>query len=170
MVFHSAENFTKDTYSLNVLAQLLGQGKKSPLYKVLVREQKLTSAVNVSNNALELTGRFRINITANPSTSLNEVEKGIFEAFSRFETEKFTASDLERIKAKLETDFYNTISSVMYKSYMLGFYNEIAGSPDYLMEELKMMKSVSAEDVWNVYNKYIKGKNYVAPALFQKDR
>ena len=168
MVFPSAENFTKDTYSLNVLAQLLGQGKKSPLYKVLVREKKLTSAVNVNNNALELTGRFRINITANPSTSLNDVEKGIFEAFSRFETEKFTASDLERIKAKLETDFYNSISSVMYKSFMLGYYNEIAGSPDYLMEDLKMMKNVTSEDVWDVYNRYIKGKNYVATSFVPK--
>jgi len=168
IVFPTVQQFTKDSYSLNVLAQLLGLGKKSPLYKVLVKEKKLTSAVNAYNSSLELTGRFRISVTANPSTSLDDVEKGIFEAFSRFETEKFTASDLDRIKAKLETDFYNTISSILYKSYMLGYYNEMAGSPDYITEDLEKMKSVTAEDVWDVYNRYIKGRNYIATSFVPK--
>lgn len=161
MVYPTCENFTKDAYSLNILAQLLGQGKKAPLYKVLVREKKLTSAVTVNNNALELTGHFRINVTANPNTSLAEVEKAVFEAFTRFEEEKFTANDLVRIKAKLETDFFNTISSILYKSFMLGYYNEMAGSPEFLSEELEMIKNVTAEDVWDVYNRYIKNRNYV---------
>lgn len=168
MVYPTNQHFTKDAYSLDVLAQLLGQGKKSPLYKVLVKDKKLTSSVRSYNSALELTGRFQIIITANPSTSLSDVEKGIFEALSKFETEKFTENDLERIKAKLETDFYNNISSIMNKSFNLAFYNEEAGSPDYLLQELDMMKAVTIEDVWDVYNRYIKGKNYVATSFVPK--
>lgn len=168
MVFPTNQQYTKDAYSLDVLAQLLGEGKKSPLYKVLVKDKKLTSAVTSYNNALELTGRFRIDITANPSTSLDDVEKGIVEAFTKFETDKFTVSDLERVKAKLETDFYNTISSILYKSYLLGIYNEEAGSPDYIVEQMNRMKSVASEDVWDVYNRYIKGKNYVATSFVPK--
>jgi zinc protease len=168
MVFPTCENFTRDSYSLNVLAQLLGQGKKSPLHQVLVREKQLTSAVTAANQALELTGNLRISITAKPDTSLNEVEKGIFEAFSRFRKEGFTEKDLERIKARLETEFYNTISSVLFKSFMLAFYNVMAGSPDYLISELDRMKSVTAEDVWDVYNRYIEGKNYVATSFVPK--
>ncbi|HOF20843.1 MAG TPA: insulinase family protein, partial [Bacteroidales bacterium] len=168
MVFPTCENFTRDSYSLNVLAQLLGQGKKSPLHQVLVREKQLTSAVTAANQALELTGNLRISITAKPDTSLNEVEKGIFEAFSRFRKEGFTEKDLERIKARLETEFYNTISSVLFKSFMLAFYDVMAGSPDYLISELDRMKSVTAEDVWDVYNRYIEGKNYVATSFVPK--
>ncbi|NLA50055.1 MAG: insulinase family protein [Bacteroidales bacterium] len=168
MVFPTSENFSRDSYSLNVLSQLLGQGKKSPLHKVLVREKQLTSAVSVNNQALELTGNFRISITAKPDTSLAEVEKGIFEAFSTFGEEGFTENDLERIKARLETEFYNTISSVLFKSFMLAFYDVMAGSPDYLISELDRMKSVTAEDVWEVYNRYIRGKNYVATSFVPK--
>ena len=168
MVFPTNQQFTKDSYSLDVLAQLLGQGKKSPLYKVLVKEKKLTSNVRSFNQALELTGNFQINITANPSTSLNDVEKAVFESFTRFETDKFTEKDLERIKAKLETDFYRTISSVMYKSFMLAMYSEYAGSPDFGLKELEMMKNVTMDDVWDVYSRYIKGKNYVATSFVPK--
>jgi len=168
MVFPVGEQFTKDSYSLDVLAQLLGVGRKSPLYKVLVKEKKLTSNVRIYNQSQELAGQFEISITANPSTSLDEVEKAIFESFARFETEKFTEKDLERIKAGLETNFYNMLSSVMYKSFMLAIYSEFAGSPDFMTEELEMMQNVTMDDVWDVYNRYIKGKNYVATSFVPK--
>jgi zinc protease len=168
MVYPVCQQFTKDSYSLDVLARLLGEGKKSPLYKVLVKEKKLTSNVRAYNQSLELAGQFEISVTANPSTSLNDVEKGIFEAFNRFETDKFTERDLERIKAGLETNFYRTMSSVMYKSFMLALYDAFAGSPDFMLKELEMMKGVTMDDVWDVYNRYIKGKNYVATSFVPK--
>jgi zinc protease len=168
MVFPTAQQFSKDAYAMDVLGQLLGDGKKSPLYKVLVKDKKLTSSVASYNSSMELTGHLNITVTANPETSLDEVEKAIFEAFNKFETEKFTENDLIRIKATLETDFYNRISSILYKSYMLAYYSAMAGSPDYLVQELDKMKSVTSQDVWDVYNKYIKGKNYVATSFVPK--
>lgn len=168
MVYSTPEQFTKDAYSLDVLAQLLGQGKKSPFYKVLVKDKKLTSSVNVFNQAQELAGTFRIMVTANPSTNLTDVEKAIFEAYNMFETEGFTEKDLQRIKARLETDFYNTISSVMYKSFMLAIYSEYAGSPAYITKDLEMTMAVTMDDVWDVYNRYIKGKNYIATSFVPK--
>ncbi len=168
MVIPTCEQYTKDAYSLDALAQLLGMGKKSPLYKVLVKEKKLTSNVNAYNNAQEIAGDFQISVTANPSTSLNDVEQAIFEAFQRFETEKFTERDLERIKAGLETNFYRMLSSIMYKSFMLAMYSEYAGSPDYITEELEMIQKVSMDDVWDVYNRYIMGKNFVATSFVPK--
>jgi zinc protease len=168
MVYPTNEQYTKDSYSLDVLAQLLGQGKKSPLYKVLVKEKKLTSNVRSYNQSQELTGQFQISITANPSTSLNDVEKAVFEAFTRFETDKFTEKDLERIKAGLETNFYGMMSSVMYKSFMLAMSSEYAGSPGFITRELEMMQAVTMDDVWDVYNRYIKDKNYVATSFVPK--
>ncbi len=168
MVIPTCEQYTKDSYSLDALAQLLGTGKKSPLYKVLVKEKKLTSNVRTYNNSQEIAGHFQISVTANPSTNLNDVEQAIFESFERFETEKFTETDLERIKAGLETNFYRMMSSIMYKSFMLAMYSEFAGSPDYLVEELEMIQKVSMDDVWDVYSRYIKGKNFVATSFVPK--
>ncbi|HPE22688.1 MAG TPA: pitrilysin family protein [Bacteroidales bacterium] len=165
MVYPVAEQFTKDSYALDVLAQLLGVGKNSPLYKVLVKEKQLTSNVRIYNQSQEIAGQMQINVTANPSTSLDEVEKAVFEAFERFETEKFTERDLERIKAGIERNFYLMMSSVMYKGFMLALYTEFTGSPDFMLEELEMQRQVTADDVWDVYNRYIKGKNYVATSF-----
>ena len=55
---------------------------------MLVKEKKLTSNVRSYNQAQELTGQFQIAVTANPSTSLNDVEKAIFEAFYKVRDRK----------------------------------------------------------------------------------
>ncbi len=168
MVFPTTKQYTKDAYALEVLAQLLRQEKKSPLYKVLVKEKMLASNVRVWNLPQELTGRFQIMIYANPSTSLNNVEKAVFEAFARFETDGFTEKDLESAKAGLETNLYNSLSSVYVKSYTLAMFGEFAGSPDFMLKELKMMQYLTMDDIWDVYNRYIKGKNYVATSFVPK--
>ncbi len=168
MVFPVCQQYTKDAYALDVLAQLLGSGKNSPFYKVLVKERRLTSNVSVTNQAQELAGQFRIGVTANPAISLGSVEEAVFEAFRRFESEKFTERDLDRIKAGLERNFYLMMSSVMFKSFMLAMYSEFAGSPDFMVKELEMMKQVTVADVWDVYERYIRGEHYVATSFVPK--
>lgn len=161
MVFPTVEQYNKDSYALDVLADLLAKGKRSPFYKVIVEEKKLAPSVNVFQNSSELAGDFRIRVRTFPNKNLTEVEQAIFEAFKKFEQDGFTDNDLERIKAGIETSFYNQIASVLGKSFQLAQYNEYAGSPDFISEDLKNSLAVTQEDVWRVYNKYIKNKNYV---------
>lgn len=105
MVWPSVEEYHPDAYPLDFLAQLLGSGKKAPMYKVLVKDKKQTSYVSVYNGSMELTGTFRISVNGNPGVSLADVENSINEAFEMFETEGFTDQDIERLKAGLETGF-----------------------------------------------------------------
>ena len=47
--------------------------------------------------------------------------------------------------------------------------NEYIGDPSYITQTAKLTNAVSAEDVMRVYNKYIKGKNYVMTSVVPKD-
>ncbi len=170
MLFPTVEQYKKDSYALDVLANLLGSGKKSPLYKVIVEDKKLAPSVSTYQNSGEIAGDFRIRVRAFPNVSLKDVEKAIFEAFEKFEKDKFTEKDLERTKAGIETNFYNRISSVLGKAYTLAGYNIFAGSPDFLNEDLNNSLSVTTEDVWRVYNNYIKNKNYVLTSFVPKGK
>ena len=168
MVFETPEEFSKDAYSLSVLADILGQGKKSPMYKVLVKDKKLTSEVWVFNNAQQLAGTFYVSLTANPGVNLNEVDKAVKEAFAKFETDGFTEKDLERVKASLETRFYNRISSVQGKAFQLAQYNVFAGDPGFYKQDMANIMAVTVADVKDVYDRYIKGKNYVVTSFVPK--
>jgi zinc protease len=168
MIWPTVEEYNKDAYALSFLSQMLGSGKKSPFYRVIVKDKKLAPRAGVYNNAQELAGQFTISINANAGTSLAEVEKAVFEAFQLFETEGITEKDLEKHKAGLETQFYNGISSVLNKSFQLGMYNEYAGSPGFIEQDIANIKAVTISDILRVYDKYIKEKPYLATSFVPK--
>ena len=168
MVFPSTERYSKDSYALNFLADLLAGTKKSPLYSVLVKEKKLTSRVMARNGSQELAGSFMISVTANPDVNLTDVEKAVFEGFEKFEKDGFTDEDLIRIKAGYETRFYNSFASVQGKAFQFAEYTMNTGDPEYYKKDLAAIQSVTIADVKSAYNKYIKGKNFVETSLVPK--
>ena len=168
LVFPTVEQYTKDAYALDFLGDLLSNGKKTPLYKVLVKDKKLTSSVYARNGSQELTGYFTISVTANPGVNLTEVKNAIFEAFDMFEKDGFTEDDLKRIKARQETSFYNSFSSILSKAFTLGDYQMFREDPGYYARDFNDAQAVTSEDVKNAYQKYIKGKNYVETSFVPK--
>ena len=168
MVWPTIQQYTEDSYALDFLAELISSGKKAPLYQVLVKDKNLTSRTTAYNNSQEVAGEFYITITANNGVNLNEVEAGVFEAFKLLETEGISDSDLERIKAGLETGFYNGIGSVLGKSFQLAQYNVFAGDPGFITTDIENIKKVTKEDVMHVYNKYIKDKPFIITSFVPK--
>ncbi len=168
MVWPTLQQYTDDAYALDFLAQLLAQGKKAPMYKVLVKEKELTSDVRAYSNAQQIAGEFHIRVTANSGKNLAEIEDAIFEAFKKFEDEGIQEKDIERIKASQETDFYNGISSVLGKSFQLAQYNVFAGDPGFITQDIENIKAVTKEDVLRVYNTYIKDKPFVLTSFVPK--
>jgi len=168
MLWPTVEEYNDDAYALSYLAELFSRGKKAPLYKILEKEKKLSSSQYAYNGSQEIAGSFNIGVTANEGVSLQEVEDAIFEAFDLFEKEGFTDADVSRIKASLETDFYNGISSVLYKAFQLANYNEYAGDPSYYKTDIEKLKAVTGDDIWRVYNKYIKDKPFFATSFVPK--
>ncbi|MCE1200465.1 MAG: insulinase family protein, partial [Marinilabiliales bacterium] len=168
MVFPTVERFSKDSYALNFLGELMAGTKKSPLYTLLVKEKKLTSRVMARNGSQELAGAFTISVTANPGVTLDEIEKAVFQGFDRFEKEGFSEEDLTRIKASDETRFFNSLESVQSKAFTLAEYNIFKDDPEYFKNDLANIQAVTMADVKNVFLKYIKGKNFVETSFVPK--
>ena len=168
MVWPTPQQYKEDAYALDFLAELISNGKKAPLYQVLVKDKNLTSRTTAYNNSQELAGEFYITITANNGVNLNEVETGIFEAFKILEIEGVSDRDIERIKSGLETNFYNGIGSVLGKSFQLAQYNVFAGDPGFISTDIENIKKVNKEDVMRVYEKYIKNKPFIMTSFVPK--
>ena len=168
MVFPTVEQFSKESYALDFLGELLATSKKSPLYVILVKEKKLTSRVMARNGSQELAGSFRISVTANPGVNLTDVEKAIFEGFDKFQKDGFTEEDLTRIKAGNETSFYRAFSSVQSKAFTLAEYTMFTGDPDFYKKDFINSQSVTMADIKAVYNKYIKGQKFVETSFVPK--
>ncbi|MCB0281674.1 MAG: insulinase family protein [Calditrichaeota bacterium] len=168
MVFPAVESYHADSYALQVLAEILSGSKSAPLYQVIVEEKKWAPSVSASSDANELAGEFIIRVRANAGVDLDSVKSAVETGLSRFEQKGFEDVELTRIKAKIETDLYNSVETVLDKTFQLAIYNEFAGDPGYISKEARLTQQVTREDVIHVYEKYIKGKNFVMTSFVPK--
>jgi zinc protease len=170
VVFPTVEQHHPDSYPLTILGELLAGSKSSALYEVIVSQKKLAPGASARYQGKELAGEFYLRVRGNADTKLDDVKKGLEEALMLFETKGFTDKELVQIKAGLETGLYTGIESILSKAQRLGRDNEYAGDPGFITKEAQYMQAVTREDIMRVYNKYIKGKNYIATSFVPKGK
>ena len=167
-VWPTVEEYNPDSYALEILSEYLTTGKKAPFYKVLVEDKKLTSNVSSYNYNSEVAGQFAVTVRAFGDKDLDEVATALRSGFELFEKEGISEKDLSRIKAGLERQFYNSLSSVLGKSATLAQYSIFAGDAGFAEKEINNILKVTPADIKRVYEKYIKGKNYVTTSFVPK--
>ena len=170
MAWPTVEQLHPDSYPLQILGVYLSQGKKAPLNQVLVDQLKLTANASLSNYTSELVGQMMLSVRAFDDKNLDQVLAGVQQAFEKFEKEGISESDLARIKAGEETQFYQSLSSVLGKSSLLAEYNYLNGNPGYITTDIQKTQAVTADDVMRVYKKYIKDKAFVATSFVPKGK
>ncbi len=170
MTWPTVEDLHPDAYALEVLADYLSDTKRAPFYQVLVEDAKLAPNVDMGNQTSELAGQFMLRVRAFEGKPLDQVAAAIDQAFAKFEREGIPERDLNRIKAGLETRFYNSVSSVLGKSALLAEYNYLTGNPGRIEEGVRKTLAVTPADVRRVYDTYIKGKPFVATSFVPKGK
>ena len=170
IVFPTVEEYHPDAYALNTLAALLSDGKNSPFYKEIVEKQRIAPSASAYNYSSEIAGQFTIRVRPNPNTKLDLVHDAIKQALENFENEGVSVKDLKRIQAGQETEFYNGISTNLNKALQLGLYNEYAGDPGFIGQDIQNILNVTVEDVERVYNEYIKDKEAIYLSIVPQDQ
>ncbi|WP_147201903.1 M16 family metallopeptidase [Segetibacter aerophilus] len=167
MTFVSVPNFHPDGPALDCLAEILGQGRNSILYKNMVKTQ-LARQASSFNQQTELTGEFSIRVIPFPGKSLADMEKVVRQSIAEFETRGITDDDLEKFKNSVEAQLINSLASVNGKVNQLAAYQTFTGTPNKIGKELEMYRKVTKADVMRVYNQYIKGKGAVILSVLPK--
>jgi len=166
----TVEHYKKDAYALDLLAEILTDGKDSILYKNVVEQDKLSPTVSANNYSAELAGTFTIKVRAFNDTALDKVKTSIDNALAKFATEGYTDAQLERIMTKRETAFYGELTSVFNKASTIAQHNEFAGDPSLVTKEIELFRAVTRDDIMAVFNKYILNKNYIATSFVPKGK
>lgn len=151
----------EDEAALDAFCSLFGRGKNSPLYKNIV-EKNLAPRVSAYNSSRESAGQVSISATAFPGVDIDLIMEAIDQAMADFEANGVDEEELATIKAMNEISAYHSLGSVLGKAMMLARSKEFYGKADKFVDDIADFNKVTAEDVMRVYNKYIKGQNYVA--------
>jgi len=169
ITFPSVPTYHKDEAALDCLAEILGQGKNSILYQEIVKKQKALNAL-VFNISSELAGEFTIRLTPVPGVSLVDSKKLVDDAIAAFEKRGVTDEDVIKFKGAIESQAINGLESVAGKVSQLAQYQTFTGNPNKIAEELKGYAALTKEDVWRVYEQYVKGKGSVIVSVVPKGR
>lgn len=175
MVFPSVPQYHPDEVALDALAEIMGQGKNSLLYKNLVKNQKAVQA-SANNRTSELSGEFNITALSFPGKGLDSMEVIVRQTLAEFEKTGVSDEQVQRFKSSTEAQMINRLASVSGKVSQLAAYQTYTGNPNRMTEELKRLRALTKADVVRVYNHYLKGKKAVvlsvvpktAPALLAK--
>jgi zinc protease len=151
--------FHADEAPLDHLADILGGGKSSRLYRRLVYEMQIAQDVYVANPAFKLAGNFEIQSTPAPGHTPAEVAKVIDEEVAKMLAAGITDRELERAKNSRRAGFLDNLSSIFGKAETLNRYNYFTGSPDYVEKDMARYDNVTQADVARVAKQYLsKGK------------
>ncbi len=152
----------EDEAALDLLAEIIGGGKTSLLYKNLVKTQYAVQA-NVGHYCFELACLYFTQALPNPASgkSMAELESIIRNTYQEFEKRGVTEDDLIKAKAEHEANTIRGLQSVAGKVSQLAAYETFTGNPNYIQKDIERYNSVTKEDVMRVYNQYIKGKHGV---------
>ncbi len=157
--FPAPEKYHPDSYAVQMLGQVLGEGKNSPLYKALVDGRRISPEVETWYYDRELSGDLLLVIPAFEGVKLEEVYAGIGEAFEMYERDGVSQEVLEGYKSVTEVGFYNQMSGVLRRALALAQQDVFGGDPLRGFSEMEEYKKVSPADVRAAYDKYIKGQN-----------
>ncbi len=166
-VYPTVPNYDKDMAPLACLSQIIGQGKTSILYQELVKPKKALSA-NAFSRLSELAGEFSFTITPFPGKSLAAMDSLLKNAMDMFEKRGVTDEDITKFKGGIEAQYINGLQSVSGKVSQLAQFQTFTGNPNMIGKLLEMYRSVTKEDVWRVYNEYIKDKHSVTVSVLTK--
>jgi zinc protease len=155
LVWPTRPAYDKDEAATDTLANILGGGKSSRLYKTLVYDRQIAQDVNAGNGAQEIAGRFQITATARPGKTLEELESVINAEIEKIKKEGPTQDEVDRSYNATEAAFIFNVQTVQGKNDQLNQYATYVGKPAYFQQDLDRYRRVTPEDVKRVANTYL---------------
>jgi zinc protease len=150
LAWHSPPLFEGGDADLDVIADLLANGKTSWLYRALVYDRRLATEVAASQNSRELSSFFQVVATAAPGHGLAELEAVISAEIARFAAEGPPARELDRSLVQAEALFVyrlQTVGGFGGKSDQLNAYNVFVEDPGFFEQDLARYRALTPASV-----------------------
>jgi zinc protease len=165
--------FTDGDAEMDLLSDLLANGKVSRLYKALVYERRIASEVMAFQNSRELGGFWQLVATAAPGHTLEELQSAIDGELAALLESGPTPDEMERGHAQVEAQFVyrlQTLGGFGGKADQLNAYSVFLNDPAYFERDLGRYQSVTAADLHRVARKYLRTDNRVALSVVPKGK
>jgi zinc protease len=150
MAWHSPAMFAEGDAEMDLLADLLANGKTSRLYRTLVYERRIAVDVSAYQSSREVSSFFLVAATAAPGQSLSDIAAAIDAELQLVVREGPSVAEMERASAQIEAHFLyrlQTVGGFGGKSDQLNAYNVFRGDPAYFTRDVDRYREATLETV-----------------------
>lgn len=157
---------TTDEYALDVAAAILGEGRGSRFYQILVEDRGLVSFVDCTFSAYQQAGLFGVEVGLEEE-SVQEVRRVLLDEISRAERGEFTDREIERAKTLVTTGFTMSNEKASSIAGTLGLY-EIMADLEAAIQYCNRIRRVTREDIRAAVQRYLAPSGYTLGILKPK--
>ena len=152
-----------DSYALDVLSTILGDGRSSVLNQVLKEKKRLAFSVDAGNSTFRDDGIFYISANFEPE-KCKQVQSAIFDEIKNIQDKGVSDEQLSLAKNIIERNTYYSRESITNIATEIGYTMALTNDIKFYDTYLDKIKSVSKDEVKRVANKYL-GENRSAVSI-----
>ena len=133
-----------------IAAQVLGGGRASRLYKKLVYERQIAQTVVAFQESLTLGSMFRIQVTARPGHTVEELERAIDEEVAALRAAPPSAAEIAQARNTMETGIIGGLERLGGFGGVadrLNVYNHYLRTPGFLEKDILRYRAVTPASV-----------------------
>lgn len=165
MSYHVPNYRERDAFALQVASGILSEGRSSRLYRRLVIEKQMVTAVGARYymTAFDPT-LFTVSAQVRPDVKAEDVMAEVEGELARLREQTVSADELRKAKNQEQAQFVFAQDSIFYQAMLLGIY-EMLGGYRMVDEYLDNIERVSADDIRRVAGKYLVSSNRTVGVL-----
>lgn len=152
--FRGVKISNNDSYALDVLSAILGDGRSSVFYRNIKDQKQLAFSIGASNAGFRDDGIFYVSANFTPGNE-KKLEDAIFEEIANIQKRGVSSSQLALAKNIIERDTYYERESISNIAQEIGYTMVTANDIKYYNNYLDGIKKVTADDVKRAANKYL---------------
>lgn len=144
----------KDSYALDVLSTVLGEGRSSVLNQVLKEKKRLAFSVDAGNSTMRDDGMFYVSANFEPE-KCKAVQDAIFAEIKKIQEKGITDEQLNLAKNIIERNTYYARESITNIATEIGYTVALTDDMKFYDNYLDNIKSVTAASVKKAAEKYL---------------
>ncbi|MES1157139.1 MAG: pitrilysin family protein [Alphaproteobacteria bacterium] len=150
---------THDSALLSLSAEILGSGKSSRLYRALVDDQKIATAVTASVEPHEIAGMFQVELTVANGVDVEAAGRALDAEMARYLASGPTQAELDRVQMSDYASFVRGVEHVSGdggKTEVLAEGWLYGGDPNFYHTQLQWLRDARLADVTGTSQEWLR--------------
>jgi zinc protease len=155
MAYQTPKAGTDESYALDLLANVLGNGQSSRLHQRLVYKEQVATSAATYNMTLQNSGLFQVYVSLKPGANFQQAHKAVLAEMWRPRNLLIPEAELQKAKNQVMKSYVDSLKTIHGKAEALALNEILFGDYEHLFRDLGRYNKITAEQVRKVALRFL---------------